>query len=388
GAAAVLGRRPVAALPTVVVAEPERALAELGRQARRRAGARVAAVTGSNGKTTVKELLAAILAAEGPTLATRGNRNNHLGVPETLCRLDGHHRYAVVEMGANHPGEIATLAAWAAPEVGVVTNAGPAHLEGFGTVRGVAEAKGELFAALGPQGTAVINADDPYADLWRGLAGARRILAFGAGPQAEVRYRGHGEALELRLGGVWRPVPSPLLGACNAANAAAAAACAVALGASEAAVAAGIAAAGAAPGRLEVHPGRRCRRVIDDSYNANPGSLQAALEVLRAQGGEPWLLLGAMAELGPEAAQWHRRAGELARAAGVARLWAVGAEAAPAAAAFGEGGRCFTGHEEMLAACERELPPQAVVLIKGSRSAAMERSVAALTASSTETEER
>ena len=224
GAVAMLGQRPVAALPTVVVADPAAALAALGAECRRRSPARLVAVTGSNGKTTVKDLLASMLGELGPTLATEGNRNNLLGVPETLCRLGAEHRYAVIELGANAPGEIAQLTAWAHPDVGVVTNAGPAHLAGFGSVAGVARVKGELFEGLARDSVAVINADDDFCGLWRELAGARRCLTFGA-DSGQIRYRGHARRLELDLGSGWMAAPTPLLGAHNAGNVAAAAAC-------------------------------------------------------------------------------------------------------------------------------------------------------------------
>ncbi len=377
GAVAMLGQRPVAALPTVVVADPAAALAALGAECRRRSPARLVAVTGSNGKTTVKDLLASMLGELGPTLATEGNRNNLLGVPETLCRLGAEHRYAVIELGANAPGEIAQLTAWAHPDVGVVTNAGPAHLAGFGSVAGVARVKGELFEGLARDSVAVINADDDFCGLWRELAGARRCLTFGA-DSGQIRYRGHARRLELDLGSGWMAAPTPLLGAHNAGNVAAAAACACAVAAPPSAILSAVAAARPVPGRLQLRPGCHGGWVIDDTYNANPGSLRAAIDVLRELDGPAWLLLGSMGELGAESAPWHRRAGEQARAAGVARLWTVGDAAAPAAEAFGPGGRSFPDHQALIEACAAELTADAAVLIKGSRSAAMERVARAL----------
>lgn len=377
GAVAVLGSRPVAELPTVVVPDPAAALAALGAEARRRSPAAVVAVTGSNGKTSVKEILAAILGGVGATLATAGNRNNRLGVPATLCRLGSEHDYAVIELGANHAGEIAELAGMARPDAGVVTNAAPAHLEGFGSLDGVAAAKGELFSALPEHGVAVINADDAYAGYWRELAGARRCLTFGAG-SGQIRYRGSARRLELDLGAGWSAVPTALLGAHNAANAAAAAAAACALDVPAAAIIAGVEAATAPAGRLQLRAGCHGGWLVDDTYNANPGSLRAALDVLPELGGEPWLLLGDMSELGESAADWHRRAGEMARAAGVQRLCAVGPEAAAAAEGFGPGGEAFADQDALLDACRTGLPASAVVLIKGSRSAAMDRVADAL----------
>ncbi|ABM62859.1 UDP-N-acetylmuramoyl-tripeptide--D-alanyl-D-alanine ligase [Halorhodospira halophila] len=378
GAVAVLGTRPVGALPTLVVEDPAAALAVLGAECRRRSGVRLVAVTGSNGKTTVKELLAAMLAESGPTLATEGNRNNLLGVPEMLCRLGAGHRFAVIEMGANAPGEIAQLTAWAQPDVGVVTNAGPAHLEGFGSLDGVARAKGELFQGLPRQGVAVLNADDDFCGLWREMAGARRCLTFGA-DAGQFRHRGHGSRLELDLGGGWMAAPTPLLGGHNAQNIAAAAACAAALEVPARTILDRISSAAAVPGRLELRRGDHGGWLVDDTYNANPASLQAAIDTVTGFQAAPWLLLGAMGELGAETAEWHSRAGRRARAAGVERLWTLGEAAAPAAEAFGEGGRCFDNASALIEACRAELPADAVVLIKGSRSAAMERVAAGLT---------
>ncbi len=380
GALAVLGERVVEGLPTLVVPDAARALAALGADCRSRSPARFVAITGSNGKTTVKELLASILSGAGSTLATAGNRNNLLGVPETLCRLEARHRYAVIEMGANHAGEIAELTRWVRPHVGVVTNAGPAHLEGFGSIDGVAHAKGELFAGLPADGVAVIHADDPYAGLWRELAGARRCLTFGR-EAGQIRYRGAGADLAIDLGDGFQPMPTVLAGEHNAANVAAAAACAAALGVGGAAIRDGVAAARPAPGRLELRAGRHGGWVLDDSYNANPASVEAALQVLRELEGRPWLILGGMAELGDDADDWHAHVGRLAAQHGLEGVWALHA-AAPAAAAFGAGGRVFTDHQALLRACEQELPAGAAVLIKGSRSAGMEAVVAGLAAAS------
>lgn len=380
GALGMLGRRPDPVLPTVVVADPVAALSELASACRRQSDACVLALTGSNGKTTVKGLLTAMCARHYPTLATYGNRNNHLGVPQTLTRLRPEHRYAVIEMGANHPGEIAALAELAQPKLGMVTNAAASHLEGFGSLAGVAHAKGELFEALsGEESIAVINADELYASLWQQkAAGAGQLISFGRAEQADIRYRNQGEDLEIFLEGRWYAMPTPLLGEHNSANAAAAAACAAAVGVIPAAIAAALAEALPPPGRLQLRRGAKCKLVIDDSYNANPASLDAALQVLSQMVGEKWLLLGEMAELGKGSQDWHWRAGKAARAAGVARLWTVGDRAAIAAQSFGVGGRDFADVESLLVACREELPAQGVVLIKGSRAAGMEMLAEAL----------
>ncbi|MCG5529574.1 UDP-N-acetylmuramoyl-tripeptide--D-alanyl-D-alanine ligase [Halorhodospira halochloris] len=379
GALGMLGQRPDPALPSVVVADPVAALAKLGKACRHQSNALVLALTGSNGKTTVKELVAAMLANAAPTLATMGNRNNHLGVPQTLTRLRPEHRFAVIEMGANHPGEIAGLAELAEPHIGLVTNAAEAHLEGFGSLDGVAHAKGELFDSLGGDSSAIINIDDRYARLWQEKsAAAGRTISFGRSAAADVRWRNQGEELEIYLDGRWQSTPTALLGEHNSANACAAAACAHTMGVPAEQIRAALAQVRAPRGRLQPLPGLRCRMVIDDSYNANPASLEAALAVLEQIVGEKWLLLGEMAELGADSPAWHRRAGELARAAGVARLWTLGRRAALAAESFGAGGRDFADLDSLLVACREELPAQGVVLIKGSRTAGMERLVAAL----------
>jgi len=345
------------------------------------------AVTGSNGKTTVKQMLAAILARRGPVLATAGNLNNHIGVPLTLLALREEHRTAVIEMGANHPGEIARLAEIARPDVGVVNNAGDAHLEGFGSREGVARAKGELFEALG-HGIAVINADDEHAPLWHELAGGADVLTFGLSEGANVRAvnpRPEPPAAPLRMAfeletpegrqGVILPLP----GVHNVRNALAAAACAVALGMDARDIAAGLAAVRPAPGRLGWRKALGGARLLDDSYNANPTSLRAALELLAAVSARRWLVLGDMGELGRGGEQLHFAAGEDARALGIERLYAVGPLAREAARGFGAGAVHFDDIDALIAEVRERLSPEVAVLVKGSRSSRMERVVAGLT---------
>ncbi len=247
-------------------------------------------ITGSNGKTTVKEMTGSILGCEGPTLVTRGNLNNHIGVPLTLCRLEAAHRFAVIEMGANHLHEIAQLAAIGRPDVGLVTNAGPAHLEGFGGIEGVARGKGEMFQALGPGGTAVINADDRYAALWRDLArDAGRVLTFGLREEADFTARdlrsnatadGFVTEFELVAPSGRRGVTLALAGEHNVRNALAAAAAAYGAGAGLDAIVEGLGRMRAVAGRLEAKQLPGGARLIDDSYNANPGSVRAGLRAL------------------------------------------------------------------------------------------------------------
>ena len=385
GAAAALVSRPVAAtLPVIRVDDTLRALGRLAGRWRDRFELPVIGVTGSNGKTTVKEMLAAILGAGAPVLATRGNLNNEIGLPLTLMELDQEHRLAVIEMGANHAGEIARLAALARPDVGVITQCAPAHLEGFGSIEGVARAKGELIGALGADGTAVINADDDFAPLWRELAGARRRIEFGIERAADVRaaWRAEGAASRIEMttpaGAITLRLGLP--GRHNVANAAAATAAALAVGASPEAVVTGLEGMRAVPGRLELKTLDGDIRVIDDTYNANPASLEAGLVVLAGFPGSHWLVLGDMAELGDEASAYHRHAAGLVREHGVDRLLTIGELSRLTTSGFGDGADHFASMEELVTALRESLEPHTTVLVKGSRSMGMERIVAALTA--------
>ena len=379
-AAAVCERIVVPGLPSLVVADTRRALGLVSRHWRRSLQPPLVAVTGSNGKTTVKEMLASILRIGGRTLATRGNLNNDIGVPLTLARLSAADRYAVIEMGANHAGEIAWLTEIAEPDVAVVTNAGPAHLEGFGSVEGVARAKGEVFLGLGPDAVAVINGDDAYAPLWRDFAGIRRVLEFGMRPGAAVCCRDAGTdggmTLSTPLGDCRVRLPVP--GRHNRMNALAAAAAAVALHVGLDDIVAGLERFRPVQGRLHVARTEVGAMLVDDTYNANPASLAAGLAVLQDYPGEHWLVLGDMAELGPDASALHADAGRAARASGVRRLYTLGTHSEEAARAFGTGGRHFRDREELVEALRRDLQAGVTLLVKGSRSMAMDRVCAAL----------
>ncbi|MFO8156431.1 MAG: UDP-N-acetylmuramoyl-tripeptide--D-alanyl-D-alanine ligase [Thiohalospira sp.] len=373
-------------IPQWVVPDTRRALGDLGRAWRHAWNGRLGALTGSNGKTTVKEMVAAILEPRGPLVATRGNLNNDLGVPLTLLQLRPEHQLAVVEMGANHPGEIAVLAAMAEPEVGLVTNAGPAHLEGFGDIPGVARAKGELFAGLAAGGTAVINNDDVYRDQWRATAEGRAVLTFGREAGADVRVHPldgeagpDGQLLMVETPWGRGETRLPLPGPHNVMNAAAAAAMALAMGATVDEVCGGLARAPGVAGRLHNEVGCHGGRVIDDSYNANPGSLAAAIAVLAEAPGRRILVLGDMGELGEAAGEWHRRAGSMADAAGIDALFTIGPLAAEAIETFGPQGRAFTSVEELVDALVATMDNTTTVLLKGSRAAGLDRVVAKLT---------
>lgn len=378
-------------LAQIVVPDTQAALERAARAWRAQFTGALVGVAGSNGKTTAKEMTAAILGEAGPCLATRGNLNNHIGVPLTLLRLTGVERFAVVEMGANRAGEVAHLVDVARPTVGLITNAGAEHLEGFGSLEGVARAEGEMVAGLAASATAVINADDAFASLWRGSTAAR-VVTFGVREPADFRASevdaGVGSegfttsfrltaplgaaAIRLRLGGTH-----------NVANALAAAAAAAAAGARLEHIVAGLAAVRAVPGRLQF---RRCVGggwLIDDSYNANPSSVQAAIEVLASLPGRRWLVLGDMAELGAFALEEHVRIGEFARAQGLERLYATGTLAARAAHAFGAGAASFADVPALAAALRAALAGAADdvrVLVKGSRFNRLERVVEAVAA--------
>ncbi len=386
-AGALVERKTDAQLPQIVVPDALRALQTLARTWRQDFTLPIVAVAGSNGKTTVKGMTEAILAQGGACMATQGNLNNHIGVPLTLLRLDATFESAVVELGANRIGDVAELMALALPTVGLITNAGAEHLEGFGDLDGVAAGEGEAVACLGPQGTAVINADDAYADYWRGLAGARRVTTFGMRAAADFKAR---DVLQNIEGGGFvtrftlvspageHAVVMHVGGAHNIGNALAAAAAASAAGASLEQVAAGLAGFRAVAGRLQLKAGLHGAWLIDDSYNANPSSVRAGLDVLGALAGEKWLILGEMAELGDFEAASHRDVGTYARDRGITRLFAIGAPTRLAVESFGAGGEWFEDAAALMQRAQTDLGRGITVLIKGSRVNKLERVVLAL----------
>lgn len=383
-AAAVVSCAMSSVLPLLQVTNTQQALGHLARYWRERFSIPVVGITGSNGKTTVKEMLAAILAQQGPVLATKGNLNNDIGVPLTLSRLGPEHRSAVVEMGANHAGEIAYLAELTRPTVALVTNAGPAHLEGFGSLEGVARAKGELFASLAADAVAVINTDDAFSALWRDLAQGRQILSFGLQSPADVtaRFSAASNATLLDLQTPHGPVAVnlPLLGRHNVMNALAATAAALAAGASLEHVRQGLEGLGSVAGRLQSKRRRDGGLVIDDTYNANPASLRAAIDVLGAFSGQRWLVIGDMAELGDAAATLHAEIGRYAAQAGIDRVFTLGKLAKHAARACGDNAQAFADLDALMTALEESLCAEITLLVKGSRSMGMERVVDKLTA--------
>jgi UDP-N-acetylmuramoyl-tripeptide--D-alanyl-D-alanine ligase len=367
----------------LVVEDTRIALGQLAAYWRKQFDIPLVAITGSNGKTTVKEMLAAILrtetGSEEGVLATRGNFNNDIGLPLTLLRMNGAHRFAVIEMGMNHPGEIDYLTRIAQPDVALVNNATGAHLQGLGSVEGVALAKGEIFAGLRGEGVAVINADDVHAALWRGLAGSRRTIDFAlehsAAAKGEWTSAGYGGELRARTPAGQLQVKLQVPGEHNALNALAATSAALALQVPLTTIAKALEGFGGVAGRLQRRPAVQGATLIDDTYNANPASVNAALEVLAQATGKRIFVLGDMGELGADAAQFHREIGIAARELGIERLYALGTLSGEAVREFGAGALHFADVETLNEALNKELDAQTTVLIKGSRFMKMERVV-------------
>src|SRR6266853_5853405 len=392
GAAAAIVQEPGASrgeLPFLVVESSRFALGRLAAHWRGRFDIPLVAVAGSNGKTTVKEMIAAILRAhfgEPHTLANEGNLNNDIGLPLTLLKLRRDHHAAVVELGMNHPGETATVAAIASPTVALINNAQREHQEFMKGVAEVAREHGTVFAAMRPGGTGVINADDEFSGYWRGLLAGGRVQDFGLEKPAQVggrhRFTHFGSEIDLRTPQGATRVELHVDGRHNVLNALAAVACALAAGASLEAVARGLAAFRPVGGRMQRRTASSGTKLIDDSYNANPDSVRAAIDVLAAEGGAKVLLLGDMAEVGERGEEFHHEIGRYARERGIDRLFAVGALSSACVAAFGDGARHFATMEDLISAAREELRPRTTMLVKGSRFMHMERVVAALTGES------
>ena len=394
GAVAALVEREVAnaPLPQLLVADSRMALGQLGALNREAFNGPLAAVTGSSGKTSVKEMLAAILRAglNGAVLATRGNLNNDLGAPLTLLELAPEHRAGVIELGANHIGEIAYTVSLTRPQVAIITNAGNAHVGEFGGPEKIVEAKGEIIDGLAADGVAVLNLDDKAFAIWKTRAGERKVLTFAlSNTQADfyasdltTDARGC-PAFNLHTPEGVERVQLNLLGTHNVANSMAAAAAAHALGVSLFGIATGLGAVQPVKGRTVAQLAKNGMRVIDDTYNANPTSMCAAVDILAGFSGRTVLVLGDIGELGDWAEQGHRDVGEYARGK-VSALYAVGPNMVHAVNAFGEQAHHFGSQAELIQALDAEQDTNTTILIKGSRSAAMENIVAALCGSSLE----
>jgi UDP-N-acetylmuramoyl-tripeptide--D-alanyl-D-alanine ligase len=368
-------------LPVVIVDDTRLALGDLARHWRARFSPALIAVAGSNGKTTVKEMLASILrahAGDDAVLATVGNLNNDIGVPLTLLRMRHAHRWCAIELGMNHKGEIAYLARMARPGVALVNNAQREHLEFMGSVQEVAAENAAVYEALAEEGVAIVNADDAHAGFFRGRAGRRRVVDFGLDQPAAVSGGYHLKPLEsevsIRTPAGEASATLAIPGLHNVRNALAAAACGFAAGIAPTTIGAGLSAFRPYNGRLQVKQARDGATLIDDSYNANPDSVRAAIDVLASCAGPTVLVLGDMGEVGEQGEEFHREVGAYARAKGVSSLLALGESTRHAVEAFGAGGRHFEKLEELASqVCGRS------ILVKGSRFMKMERVVAALT---------
>lgn len=369
-------------IPHLIVSDTRLAMGQLARVWRQKFTIPVLAVTGSNGKTTVKEMLASILSGLGEVHATRGNLNNDIGVPLTLFKLGEQHKSAVIEMGANHAGEIAYLVSITQPDVAIITHAGAAHLEGFGSLQGVAKAKGEIYAGLSNEGIAIVNADDTFAHLWREIIQARQKIEFGLDSDcdvsAEFKPTVNGNETIIKTNHQEIKINLPLLGRHNVMNALGATAAALAVDVPPDIIKQGLENMPLVPGRLQVKAGLHDSRIIDDTYNANPASVKAAINVLQGFDGDHFLALGDMGELGSGEEDLHRQVGQEARRQGVDRLYTIGQLAKHAATEFGEDAYSFDAHESMVAALTKDLHKEATLLVKGSRRMHMERVVEAL----------
>ncbi len=369
-------------LSYIRVPNTRRALGNLATFWRRQFKIPVIGVTGSNGKTTVKEMIGSILAAKGSGCITAGNLNNDIGTPLTLLNMQARDQFAVIEMGMNHKGEIDNLSHITQPTIALITNAAQAHLEGLGSVTDVAKAKGEIFNGMTHDGVAVINADDEHVKLWQGLVGDRRSVTFGIDNKADftANYQmlDNGSIVNLNTPEGDIDMKVPLLGKHNVQNAVAASSAAMLAGASLKEIKSGLQSLQKISGRLEVKKGINGARILDDTYNANPDSLAVGIQVLRDYGGERVLVLGDMAELGDAGAAIHKRVGELAKRVGIARLFVIGELSKLAVKRFGKGAKYFKSHQTLIEALQDCMHADMTILVKGSRIMQMEKIVAGI----------
>jgi UDP-N-acetylmuramoyl-tripeptide--D-alanyl-D-alanine ligase len=372
-------------LPELVVKDTRRAMGKLAGIWRSGFAIPLVAITGSNGKTTVKEMLVSILGQKAPVLATQKNLNNDIGVPLTLFGLGNVHRYAVVEMGANHPDEISWLSTITRPTVALITQCAPAHLEGFGSLEGVARAKSEIFDGLDPGGVAIINTDDDFAEFWRNKISGFKQLGFGLKKQADVTAKSISQSIitgtnnfELCTPAGTIDIELPLLGLHNIMNAMAATACALTLGIDLKLIKTGLEMMKPVKGRLEMKTGLNNSRIIDDTYNANPASLIAAINAISSFNDRHWLALGDMGELGAQSESFHTDAGNFARENRIEKIFATGPLSHLTVKSFGQGGKHFSSMDAMIEALKKEIAADVTLLVKGSRAMQMELVVKAL----------
>ncbi len=381
GAAAILTEKLIDGLsiPQFVVPDTIKALGEFAIRHRQKLSCAVIALTGSNGKTTVKEMIAQILPP--PAFATPGNLNNHIGVPLSVLQLRPEHRYAVLELGASHLGEVAYTVNIARPDVTLINNIAPAHIEGFGSIDGVARAKGEIHQGLRPNGTAVVNEGDDYAHFWDDGLSDCKVLRFSIDQKTPIRAE---EVIFNEQGFASFTLVTPfgqetvvlkVPGRHNVSNALAAASCCVALGLSLDVITHGLKQFSGVKGRLNFHQGMNQSVIIDDTYNANLRSVLTALDVLSKRTGIRILVLGDMGELGAWTQQHHREIGERARQCGIDKLLTCGQHSVHSSQAFGEKGRHYQEKSQLLQDLKSYLSPETTVLVKGSRSSAMEKIV-------------
>lgn len=385
GAVAVMSHQPIACpVPVLQVQNTMTALYKLGSALRQLYHPKTIAVTGSCGKTSVRAMLESVFGRAGPTLASQSSFNNHIGVPLTLLRLRPEHAFLISEIGTNHPGEIAPLSKAVQPDVSIITNVAPAHLAGFGSVAAVAKEKGEIYQSLSQAGVAIINADDAFADTWRSALDGRRMVTFGLEKSADVTAQSiQFDALgyptfTLVLPNASLRLTLRCMGKHSVANALAAAAAAVALDVSADVIKAGLEAAAPVARRLIPRRGPLGATIIDDTYNANPRSVEAALDVLSHYDGESIFVLGDVGEMGEDALAWHEHIGQCAKARGVDRLLCFGELSATAAAVFGESATSYTSQAALIADLKTTLKAGDTVLVKGSNAMHMDKVVKAL----------
>lgn len=359
------------------VADTTKALGELGAFWRSQFSLSMVGITGSCGKTSVKGMMESICQQQGKTLATKGNFNNHIGLPLTLLRLDDTYQYGVIEMGASGIGEIEYLGKIAKPNVTLITNVMPAHLQGFGSIEGVAKAKGEIYDILPKNGIAVLNVDEPFSKQWLSTIDDRKVITYGLAHPADVTAKNivlspFAVQFELHLLHEKQTVTINTPGQHTIMNALAAAAAGHGMGITIGNIVKGLAAFEGVPGRLRSFKGMKGAWIIDDSYNANPGSMNAALDVLANCQGKKLFVMGDMAELGDDAALYHEQIGQRARQKGIESLFAIGKLSQHAVKAFGEGGKIYADKIVLVDELKRQLTHESIVLIKGSRSSGME----------------
>ena len=389
GACAVLVEKKIdTKLPQIRVKDTHKALAELAAAWKNQAKVKTIAVTGSNGKTTVKEMIAAILEINSSVLFTKGNLNNDIGVPLTLLKLNQQHQYAVIEMGANHAGEIEYSSHYTQPDVAVISNVGAAHIEGFGSLEGVARAKGEIIQSLSSEGVAILNRDDEFYTLWLEMAKDRKVVSFGMNKAADIKAEDIVSGLQnnefvtrfklITATNGEIEIQLKLAGQHNVTNALAAAASCMQMGIGLQQIKQGLEKLKPVTGRLQPLVGEQGSLVVDDTYNANPASVKVALDVLLQCDGVPWVVLGALGEMGADSLEIHKELGELIKSMNVVRLLTIGSDAESTSHIFGRGATFFTSQEALIATLKQEIKGNESILIKGSRAQKMENVVAAL----------